>query len=82
MLSPQKYKTKNFQAIHNHYASPTNPNIIKIDDTEDKTQLTQVIMVPTKWERKFLLEICTQYDLINYLETMVNEWEADIIEKM
>ena len=62
--------------------SPTNPNIIKIDDTEDKTQLTQGIMVPTKWARNYLLESCTPYDLINYLATMINEWELDMIKNM
>ena len=54
-LLPQKHKTKSVQEIHNHYVSPKNSNIIKIDDTEDETQLTQVIMVPTKWERNLLL---------------------------
>ena len=39
-------------------------------------------MVPTKWARNFLLESFTPYNLISYLETMINEWEADMIDNM
>ena len=53
-----------------------------MDDKKDEIQITQVIMVPTKWSRMFLLESCTPYNLINYLATIINDWEADMIKKM
>ena len=81
-ILPQKHKTKIVQAIQNHYTIPINPTIIKMDDKKDESQITQVIMVPTKWSRMFLLESCTPYNLINYLATIINDWEADMIKKM
>ena len=81
-INPPLPCKKSVKTIHNHYARQTNPNIFKIDDIKEKTQLTQVIMVPTKWARKFLLDSCTPYNIIKHLAAMTHEWESDIIEKM